>query len=336
MTLLHTLSYGGAAAAFTFVTLSLASGLLWLSELIEEHSRLAKAVGQKGIYAIIALHFILYFSDSLPLKHILFSVCCHAVYLQNFTASWPFISLTSLSFIASCILVIADHFLWFFYFARITQDARHRTHRPYGTPAKVQNAPGFADIATFFGVCVWLVPLFLFLSLSANDNALPINTGHSSIPNTPTLPSTPINTRPRSSLFRSLYDSLPQVRARPRRRDTSEGIIAPRSPNIARSTLTPSPIHSPTLLPRVPSMNGLPSPLLSPRRVSSDGFTAEPSLLTPDLTQEEEASDHLTPFRVGTPPRRMSAGGPPSRRSSMETRLEMRRTTSSGTNPLTM
>jgi len=29
------------------------------------------------------------------------------------------------------------------------------------------------DIAAFFGVCVWFVPLFLFLSLSANDNALP-------------------------------------------------------------------------------------------------------------------------------------------------------------------
>lgn len=33
----------------------------------------------------------------------------------------------------------------------------------------------FMDIATFFGVCVWLVPLFLFLSLSANDNALPVS-----------------------------------------------------------------------------------------------------------------------------------------------------------------
>ena len=28
-------------------------------------------------------------------------------------------------------------------------------------------------MATFFGLCVWLTPLFLFLSLSANDNTLP-------------------------------------------------------------------------------------------------------------------------------------------------------------------
>jgi type IV secretory pathway TrbD component len=29
------------------------------------------------------------------------------------------------------------------------------------------------DIAAFFGLCVWLVPFAYFISLSANDNALP-------------------------------------------------------------------------------------------------------------------------------------------------------------------
>ncbi|CAH1761642.1 11875_t:CDS:2 [Entrophospora sp. SA101] len=29
------------------------------------------------------------------------------------------------------------------------------------------------DIASFFGVCVWLIPFTYFISLSANDNALP-------------------------------------------------------------------------------------------------------------------------------------------------------------------
>ncbi|KAG1462903.1 hypothetical protein G6F56_005412 [Rhizopus delemar] len=31
------------------------------------------------------------------------------------------------------------------------------------------------DIAGFFGLCVWLVPFAYFISLSANDNALPIS-----------------------------------------------------------------------------------------------------------------------------------------------------------------
>lgn len=33
--------------------------------------------------------------------------------------------------------------------------------------------PTFTEIASFFGICVWLVPFALFVSLSASDNILP-------------------------------------------------------------------------------------------------------------------------------------------------------------------
>ena len=125
---------------------------------------------------IVSLHVALYFYDSLPLRHVLFSIACHLVYLQNFTSRWPLISLTSWTFIASCIFVVIDHFMWFFHFAHITQEARQRSRSIYRGPRTI-DAPGFADIATFFGICVWLAPLFLFLSLSASDNALPMNIG---------------------------------------------------------------------------------------------------------------------------------------------------------------
>lgn len=83
MTLLHILSYAGAIATFLFVTLSLgeyarqrarlapltrldptaahraASGLLWLAELIEEHSKTAKTVGIRAIYVRSPLPFAL-------------------------------------------------------------------------------------------------------------------------------------------------------------------------------------------------------------------------------------------------------------------------------------
>ncbi|TFK55544.1 DUF396-domain-containing protein [Heliocybe sulcata] len=293
MPFLHLLSYVAALAAFVFVVLSLASGLLWISEVIEEHSRTSKAIGQRGIYVIIALHVLLYFTDSLPLLQTLFSVACHIVYLQNFSATWPFISLVSPSFIASCVLVVVDHFLWFFYFARVTNEARQRAHRSYRYPGSNPplQAPGFADIATFFGICVWLAPLFLFLSLSANDNALPTITGD---PGTPTSPSKPIMTRPRSSLFKSLLeilpvDSFPSLRPRPRRRET-EGIIAPRSPSMVPvspglgSSFNNSPLLSPGLSgepPRSPRADGKspaftlnPPPRRSPapvRSVTTDG-----------------------------------------------------------------
>ena len=33
--------------------------------------------------------------------------------------------------------------------------------------------PSFSQIASFFGLCVWLVPFALFISLSAGENVLP-------------------------------------------------------------------------------------------------------------------------------------------------------------------
>jgi hypothetical protein len=33
--------------------------------------------------------------------------------------------------------------------------------------------PSFTEIASYFGLCVWLVPFVLFVSLSASDNVLP-------------------------------------------------------------------------------------------------------------------------------------------------------------------
>lgn len=50
-----------------------------------------------------------------------------------------------------------------------------------GSGASGPAPPGFAEVATFFGICVWLVPLFLFLSLSANDNALPTSVDGASL-----------------------------------------------------------------------------------------------------------------------------------------------------------
>lgn len=292
MGLLYYVSYFAVLAAFAFVTLSLASGLLYVSELIEEHSRLAKLVGQRGIYVVISLHVLLYFTDSLPPLQTIFSIACHVVYLQNFSHTWPLISLTSPSFLASCVLVIADHFIWFFHFARITNEARHlRTYR-----GLTVDVPSFIEIASFFGLCVWLAPLFLFLSLSANDNALPMSALEPSSPSVGGFSSQQVPQRQQHhvSLIRSIFyffsfDSIPRMRPRPSRKNTSEGIIAPRSP---------APIPSP--LPNRPS-----SPLI---RSSYSGPPRSPG------PRAQELDVHLSPntnFRLDTPPRRPA---PPIRR----------------------
>lgn len=36
-----------------------------------------------------------------------------------------------------------------------------------------EDQPTFTEVASFFGLCVWLVPFSLFISLSASENVLP-------------------------------------------------------------------------------------------------------------------------------------------------------------------
>jgi hypothetical protein len=131
----------------------------------------------------MALHVLLILTDGLPILPTIFSIACHLIYLQNFSSSWPFIPLTSPTFILSCVLVVADHFTWFFHFASKAQEAK-RFRQPkyrYGTYATTNaTTPGFMDVAAFFAICVWFIPLFLFLSLSANDHALPSSSESSS------------------------------------------------------------------------------------------------------------------------------------------------------------
>ncbi|KAI6047497.1 transmembrane adaptor Erv26-domain-containing protein [Pisolithus marmoratus] len=281
-------SYVGSIAAFLFMTLSLASGLLYISELIEEYSRLAKLIGQRATYLVIALHALLYMFDSLPLPQTLFSILCHAVYLQNFSSTWPLISLSSFSFIASCILAVTNHFTWFLYFSRMSREVRHSYSRHRGLMTEI---PGFADIATFFGTCVWLVPLFLFLSLSANDNALPTSGVGS--------PSGSNSSSPRvnSSLFKSIFGILWRGGSI-KSASGSSGLIAPPSPVSVRQPSSPLPLsplgmRSPSLgpPPRTPTRKGtedegqftmrLGPPvgrsLQSRRRVTADSYSVAPS-----------------------------------------------------------
>ena len=273
---------------------------------------------------IITLHILLLVTDDLPLLPSLLSILCHLVYLSNFSSTWPFISLTSLRFILSCLLVVADHFTWFFHFAAKAQEAK-RFRGPkyrYGSGQVKDDSPVFMDVAAFFAICVWSVPLFLFLSLSANDNALPsfgwwfprLSLVSNSCAcelltdsSTPTTPgganaidlATPLGgppsyrqarARSSTSLLKSILvpiiSLLPRLRTR-RRND--EGIIAPRTP------VRGSPLHSPVDMPQTyfPWGNDLPPSSNTPNQ------SKYPSNLAPN-------SAIGRPFKMN-PPRRVQS-----------------------------
>ena len=78
--------------------------------------------------------------------------------------------------------MIVSHFVSFQHFSHRSTGHGYgsysggRTRYSGGTAFKggYTHDESFMDVATYFALLVWLVPFYLFLSLSANDNALPL------------------------------------------------------------------------------------------------------------------------------------------------------------------
>ncbi|KAI0147676.1 transmembrane adaptor Erv26 [Xylariaceae sp. FL1272] len=168
MWILPLVGYLGSILGFGFLTLAIASGLYYLSELVEEHTVIAKRLLTQLIYFVIGLQSVLWLVDSLPLTLSLMGIVSHGVYLGNMRR-FPFVKLTDPLFLVSCVLVLANHYLWFRHFSESQQRSYSRMSSMYDQT----DAPTFTEIASFFGICVWLVPFALFVSLSASDNVLP-------------------------------------------------------------------------------------------------------------------------------------------------------------------
>ncbi|KAI1800396.1 transmembrane adaptor Erv26 [Daldinia bambusicola] len=168
MWILPLVGYVGSIVGFCFLTLAIASGLYYLSELVEEHTVIAKRLLTKLIYSIIALQLILCLVDGFPFGLTLMGVASHVIYLGNMRR-FPFVKLTDPLFIASCVLVLVNHYFWFQHFSEAQQRSYSRLSSMYDQP----DVPSFTEIASYFGLCVWLIPFALFVSLSASDNVLP-------------------------------------------------------------------------------------------------------------------------------------------------------------------
>ncbi|KAI8053095.1 transmembrane adaptor Erv26 [Syncephalis plumigaleata] len=131
--------------------MSLACGLYYLSELIEENTVWAGRVIRWITWAVVSIQLAL-LVDGLPFWRVAYSLSCLVVLSTNML-TFPNIRVTSPTFIVGSIMSVINHFLWFQYFSR--------------HPATL------LQVATFFGICVWLIPFIYFLSLSTNNTSLP-------------------------------------------------------------------------------------------------------------------------------------------------------------------
>lgn len=177
MLVLRAISWVGVSFAFIFLTLAIASGLYFISEQVEEHTVFTKRLLTRIIYCIVIVHVLLLIFDGFPVKITLFSIGANLVYLQNLKR-FPYISLTSGIFITSCVSVVLNHYLWFRFFTdpSIPPYAVYKSNPFYEGPVH----PPFSQVSSFLGLCVWLIPFALFISLSASDNVLPTSADISS------------------------------------------------------------------------------------------------------------------------------------------------------------
>lgn len=101
MWVLPLLGYIGLLLGFAFLTLAIASGLYYLSELVEEYTVFAKKFLTRLIYAVIGFQVVLSLVDGLPWALSAVSIVSQAVYLQNLR-HFPIVRLTDPIFILSC------------------------------------------------------------------------------------------------------------------------------------------------------------------------------------------------------------------------------------------
>jgi hypothetical protein len=111
--------------------------------------------------------------DKFPPLLSFFSIASHVVYALNLRR-FPVVKLTDPVFLASCALVLVNHWLWFRHFSNAPGGHNHRGgSSARWTVYERVDVPTFTEIASFFGLNVWLVPFALFVSLSAGENVLP-------------------------------------------------------------------------------------------------------------------------------------------------------------------
>lgn len=144
--------WAGGYLCIVFFSTSLAAGLYYLAELIEEHTQLAHSTIAFISEGTILVHVVLLFWDKMPWLPVVVSASAHAVYLQ-LLKTFPFFRIKSWEAAASVVATIAATGLWMSHF--------------WNSWHTLEYVIGFILMTT------WLTPLLLVLSLAANDNILP-------------------------------------------------------------------------------------------------------------------------------------------------------------------
>ena len=145
----------GGYLAVLGAVLCLSCGLYYAAELAEEYSVLTGKLLKYATQGVVAGHVLLWL-DGFPFGRCLTGTICHGAYAWLLN-DYPRLELSSPAFILAILAFLLSHYSWFTFLAS--------GEGPF--------LP-FVNSLGFFAVFVWLVPFSLFVSLSINDNELPL------------------------------------------------------------------------------------------------------------------------------------------------------------------
>jgi len=145
------------AVQFSFLTLALAAGLYYLAELVEEYSSAAARVIRYTILVTVLLYLGLWLLEGFPLLLVGMGVLAQLLHLA-LLRTFPVFVPASPSFIGTIVLLLVNHYLAFRYFA--------------------EEYRSFGEMLAYMTLCLWVVPFSFLVSLSANDQTLPMISHH--------------------------------------------------------------------------------------------------------------------------------------------------------------
>lgn len=152
MWFLYLLSWFGILVQLSFVILSVATGLYYIAELIEEYTVFTCKIIRLFILFTMAAYGGMFLFEDFPAPIIICGIISQVMHLLVLR-TFPFFILTSIPFIGSVAFVVINHYLAFRYFSSV--------YYP------------ISEVLAYFTLCLWLVPFSFFVSLSANENILP-------------------------------------------------------------------------------------------------------------------------------------------------------------------
>ncbi|KAK9812341.1 hypothetical protein WJX73_003811 [Symbiochloris irregularis] len=152
MYLATVVTWFGAYFTLVFCCISVAMGVYYLAELVEEFTMLTRRLLNVAVKAELVMHLLLLVVDRGPVLPLVISAAAQASYFR-LLPGFPFLRLTSEPALTSSGLLLAAQGMW----------ARHF----YLHHRSIEFAAGFCLVT------VWLVPCVFLLSLSANESVLP-------------------------------------------------------------------------------------------------------------------------------------------------------------------